>query len=71
MQDKHQKIKMEACPKVPMLSFDLKVCNYEKPVFSEKIFNYIYSHYQENPEGFRKEINELNALREVLFEDLL
>jgi len=28
---------MEACPKVPMLSFDLKICNYETPAFGEKI----------------------------------
>ena len=29
--------KMEGCPKIPMLSFELKMCNYEITDFTEKI----------------------------------
>ena len=56
---------METCPKIQMISFDIKLCNYEGPVITEKIHSYIYTHYQENPESFQKEINELLQLREV------
>lgn len=56
---------MEACPKVPMLAFELKLCNIESNEFSEKILKYILTHYQENPESFQKEITDLNLLREV------
>ena len=79
---------METCPRIPMLSFDQKICNAEINDFTGKIYNvwnlknilltyflkidnlkfsqYIYSHYQENPESFKKEINELTQLREVV-----
>jgi hypothetical protein len=30
---------METCPKIPMLNFELKVCNYDSTDFNEKIFN--------------------------------
>ena len=30
---------METCPKIPMLNFELKVCNYDSTDFTEKIFN--------------------------------
>ena len=59
---------MEACPKVPMLAFELKLCNIETNDFSEKILKYILTHYQENPESFQKEINDLNQLREVKYQ---
>lgn len=55
---------METCPKMPMLAFDLKTCNYDSSDFGEKILNYIFAHYQEDPESYQKEIGEFFALRE-------
>ncbi len=56
---------MEACPKVQMVSFDTKLCNYDGPPITEKIGMYILSHYQERPDSFQKEINDILLLREV------
>ena len=56
---------MEACPKIQMVSFDTKLCNYEGPPITDKISTYIFTHYQENPASFQKEIDELLQLREV------
>jgi tyrosine-protein phosphatase non-receptor type 23 len=55
---------METCPKIQMLSFDMKLCNYDITDFSEKLFTYIYTHYQENPENYQKEMSDLLQLRD-------
>ena len=30
---------MEGCPKIPMINFDLKLCNFDAGEFAEKILN--------------------------------
>jgi tyrosine-protein phosphatase non-receptor type 23 len=55
---------METCPKMQMLSFDMKLCNYDITDFTEKLFTYIYTHYQESPESYQKEINDFLMLRD-------
>ena len=57
---------METCPKVQMVSFDTKLCNYDGPPITEKIAMYISSHYQERPDSFMSEINSFLLLREVI-----
>lgn len=58
------KLNMETCPKIQMLSFDMKFCNYDITDFTEKLFSYIYTHYQENPESYQKEMSDLLQLRD-------
>ncbi|RNA28685.1 Tyrosine- phosphatase non-receptor type 23, partial [Brachionus plicatilis] len=55
---------MEACPKIGMINFEIKSCNYESTDLGEKISQFILINYQENPESYLKEINEFLKLRE-------
>ncbi|CAF0926517.1 unnamed protein product [Brachionus calyciflorus] len=55
---------METCPKIGMINFDLKTCNYESSDLGEKLSQFILVHYQENPESYTNEINEILKLRE-------
>ncbi|KAB7496244.1 Tyrosine-protein phosphatase non-receptor type 23 [Armadillidium nasatum] len=53
---------MEAVPRLPMLSFPVKLTT--KPVdFGECLKRYIQLHYHEDPESYNNEITELESLR--------
>ncbi|KAB0798419.1 hypothetical protein PPYR_09412 [Photinus pyralis] len=53
---------MEAVPRLPMISFDLKTST-EAASFSSKLKQYISSFYHEDPEGYNTEIHNLETLR--------
>ncbi|XP_046386380.1 tyrosine-protein phosphatase non-receptor type 23 isoform X2 [Ischnura elegans] len=53
---------MEAVPRLPMVSFDLKV-SAEPAEFGPKIKQYIRDFYHEDPESYSKEIKDLTTLR--------
>ncbi|CAF0803217.1 unnamed protein product [Didymodactylos carnosus] len=54
---------MEGCPRLPMLSFDLKSCM-ESVNLCEKIPSYISSNYQESGEKYLSECEQINRLRQ-------
>ncbi|KAG5896890.1 hypothetical protein JTB14_033528 [Gonioctena quinquepunctata] len=53
---------MEAAPRLPMLSFDLKVCT-ETTHFGPQLKQYIAAFYNEDPESYITEIHNLESLR--------
>ncbi|KAK6622648.1 hypothetical protein RUM43_008490 [Polyplax serrata] len=53
---------MEAVPRLPMLSFDLRT-SVEKVDFSTKLKHYIRSHYNEDPAMYAAGITGIDALR--------
>nr|CAH7727131.1 unnamed protein product [Callosobruchus chinensis] len=53
---------MEAAPRLPMLSFDLKVCT-EITQFSPQLKQYIAAFYNEDPDSYITEIRSLELLR--------
>ncbi|KAK7863656.1 hypothetical protein R5R35_006186 [Gryllus longicercus] len=53
---------MEAVPRLPMLSFDLKVSP-ERTTFGQKLKQYIRDFYHEDPEMYSNEIHALEGLR--------
>ncbi|XP_012266212.2 tyrosine-protein phosphatase non-receptor type 23 isoform X2 [Athalia rosae] len=53
---------MEAVPRLPMLSFDLKVSP-EPSSFGPKLKQYIRDFYNEDPESYNNEIHQLESLR--------
>ncbi|KAK7056558.1 Tyrosine-protein phosphatase non-receptor type 23 [Halocaridina rubra] len=53
---------MEAVPRLPMLSFDLKP-SAESVEFGPKLRQYIRDHYNEDPDNYSTEIHELEGLR--------
>nr|XP_023015123.1 tyrosine-protein phosphatase non-receptor type 23 [Leptinotarsa decemlineata] len=53
---------MEAAPRLPMLSFDLKVPT-ENTQFAPQLKQYIATFYNEDPESYSTEINNLESLR--------
>ena len=53
---------MEACPKLPMIHFDLKFSP-DNGDFAHRLKQLIYDRYREDPNGFAKEISELETLR--------
>ncbi|CAG9825233.1 unnamed protein product [Phaedon cochleariae] len=53
---------MEAAPRLPMLSFDLKVCT-ENTHFGPQLKQYIASFYHEDPDSYLTEIHNLESLR--------
>ncbi|XP_059485040.1 tyrosine-protein phosphatase non-receptor type 23 isoform X2 [Neocloeon triangulifer] len=53
---------MEAVPRLPMLSFELKQSP-ENTEFGHKLRSYIRDYYHEDPETYSKEIHELEGLR--------
>ncbi|GMT28100.1 hypothetical protein PFISCL1PPCAC_19397, partial [Pristionchus fissidentatus] len=56
---------MEGMPRFPMFAPDFKLgCNsLEENGFQEKMFNYIRSHYGQDPEEFEDDMEELNKIR--------
>lgn len=50
---------MEACPKIPMLTFELKTCNYDSTDFGEKI---LHVKQPENFANFRSKFSNLFLL---------
>ncbi|KAJ8943850.1 hypothetical protein NQ314_009620 [Rhamnusium bicolor] len=55
---------MEAAPRLPMLSFDLKVCT-ENTQFAPQLKQYIATFYNEDPDSYLTEIHNLESLRAV------
>ncbi|XP_076057743.1 tyrosine-protein phosphatase non-receptor type protein myopic isoform X2 [Oratosquilla oratoria] len=53
---------MEAVPRLPMLSFELKVSP-DNVEFAPKLKQYIRDHYNEDPDAYSGEIHELEGLR--------
>ncbi|XP_068222752.1 LOW QUALITY PROTEIN: tyrosine-protein phosphatase non-receptor type 23-like [Palaemon carinicauda] len=53
---------MEAVPRLPMLSFELKP-SAENVEFGPKLRQYIRDHYNEDPDNYSTEIHELEGLR--------
>uniref|UniRef100_A0A2A4JAU3 Tyrosine-protein phosphatase non-receptor type 23 n=1 Tax=Heliothis virescens TaxID=7102 RepID=A0A2A4JAU3_HELVI len=53
---------MEAVPKLPMLSFELKV-SHENTHFGPKLKQYIAEAYREDPDSYSNEIHQLEGLR--------
>ncbi|XP_044752950.1 tyrosine-protein phosphatase non-receptor type 23 isoform X2 [Coccinella septempunctata] len=53
---------MEAVPRLPMISFLLKVSS-EKATFSQPLKQYISQYYGEEPDSFNNEIHNLESLR--------
>ncbi|CAB3366076.1 Hypothetical predicted protein [Cloeon dipterum] len=53
---------MEAVPRLPMLSFELKQSP-ENTEFGHKLRGYIRDYYHEDPESYSKEIHEIEGLR--------
>ncbi|KAK5646077.1 hypothetical protein RI129_004541 [Pyrocoelia pectoralis] len=53
---------MEAVPRLPMISFDLKTST-EVVSFTSKLKQYIANVYHEDPEAYTNEVNNLEALR--------
>ncbi|XP_063607267.1 tyrosine-protein phosphatase non-receptor type 23-like [Penaeus indicus] len=53
---------MEAVPRLPMLSFELKQ-SAENAEFGPKLKQYIRDHYHEDPDSYSAEIHELEGLR--------
>ncbi|CAH1969012.1 unnamed protein product [Acanthoscelides obtectus] len=53
---------MEAVPRLPMLSFELKVCT-ENTQFAPQLKQYIAAFYNEDPDSYLTEIHSLEALR--------
>ncbi|KAG8036686.1 hypothetical protein G9C98_004008 [Cotesia typhae] len=55
---------MEAVPRLPMLSFQLKVSP-EPTIFGPKLKQYIRDFYNEDPESYTTEIHQLENLRAI------
>lgn len=55
---------MEAVPRLPMLSCELKQSPPENTEFEYALKKYIHNHYHEDPETYNKEIKDLEALRQ-------
>ncbi|XP_066251269.1 tyrosine-protein phosphatase non-receptor type 23 [Euwallacea similis] len=53
---------MEAAPRLPMICFEL-LSSQENVQFSRKLKPYIASFYNEDPDGYTREINKLDTLR--------
>ncbi|KAJ8960856.1 hypothetical protein NQ318_020154, partial [Aromia moschata] len=53
---------MEAAPRLPMVSFDLKVCT-ENTQFGPQLKQYIAAFYNEDPDSYSTEIHNLETLR--------
>ncbi|XP_066141791.1 tyrosine-protein phosphatase non-receptor type 23 [Euwallacea fornicatus] len=53
---------MEAAPRLPMICFEL-LSSQENVQFSKKLKPYIASFYNEDPDGYTREINKLDTLR--------
>uniref|UniRef100_T1HD61 BRO1 domain-containing protein n=1 Tax=Rhodnius prolixus TaxID=13249 RepID=T1HD61_RHOPR len=54
---------MEAVPRLPMISFELKVSPDQSPVEFSKLKQYIREFYNEDPETYSTEIRNLETLR--------
>ncbi|KAK9510379.1 hypothetical protein O3M35_005178 [Rhynocoris fuscipes] len=54
---------MEAVPRLPMISFELKISPSQPPVEFSKLKQYIREFYNEDPETYSSEIRNLEALR--------
>ncbi|KAJ8972454.1 hypothetical protein NQ317_017454 [Molorchus minor] len=55
---------MEAAPRLPMISFDPKVCS-ENTQFGPQLKQYIAAFYNEDPDSYSTEIHNLEQLRAI------